>query len=143
MIPSYINGNKSTSLNAVLHFFCHTFRFLLYSNTGSNWKRELSYTNTLYIYVCMYECVLRLILAGNTIPRENFEECTTCLVSQSFSDEWQLSGPMAELTGHSQLGRYIPPFEGKRLKRSIFLSFYFVFSFFKSVLSTKQRTNRS
>lgn len=42
---------------------------------------------------------------------------------------------MAELTGHSQLGTNIPPFEGKRLKHSLFLSFYFVFSFFKVCLA--------
>ncbi len=82
----------------------------------------------------MYVCVLGLILAGNTIPRENFEVYHLPCFSD-LPDEWQLSGPMAELTGHSQLDTNIPPFEGKQLKHSPFLSLYFWFFFFKVCLA--------
>lgn len=135
MIPSYINSNKSTSLDAVLYFFCHTYTFFctptLAHTERENWPIQI---HCIDVCVCMYVCVLGLILAGNTIPRENFEVYHLPCFSDLL-DEWQLSGPMAELTGHSQLITNIPPFEGKWLKHSLFLSLYFWFFFFKVCLA--------
>lgn len=64
---------------------CHTLSSVLHHRFR---QKEGPVLKKYTVYMCVCVCVwLGLILAGNTIPRENFEECTTCLVTQSLSGE--------------------------------------------------------